>query len=80
MPDEISPNKLNEKDKRRMENIRDRLRSQNYGEDDATRLALEQVLAERASGQGGGTNAAGEPQKRTQHGGSTRTGTDSGGS
>lgn len=41
MAKEVSPNKINEQDRRRMENIRDRLRSQNIGEDEATRLALE---------------------------------------
>lgn len=79
MSDELNPNKLHPRDRRRMENIRDRLRSQNYGEDEATRLALEQLQRERHAGRGGGRHAGGEPQKPTPHGGATRTGTDSGG-
>jgi len=79
MPDHVDPNKLNERDKRRVENIRDRLRAQNVGEDEAMRLALEQVTEEAWSGKGGGSSAAGEPQKHTQHGGATRTGSKSGG-
>lgn len=50
MAKEVSPNKINGHDRRRMENIRDRLRSQNIGEDEATRLALEQVAEEAHSG------------------------------
>lgn len=78
MSQDISPNKLNDRDRRRMENIRDRLRAQNYGEDEATRLAIEQVVEESHSGKGGGSGAGGEPQKPAQHGGATRTGTRSG--
>ncbi len=78
MSKDISPNKLNQRDRRRMENIRDRLRSQNVGEDEATRLAIEQVVEESHSGKGGGGHAAGEPQKHVQHGGATRTGSRSG--
>ncbi len=78
MAQDISPNKLNDRDRRRMENIRDRLRAQNFGEDEATRLAMEEVVAEAHSGKGGGSGAAGEPQKHVQHGGATRTGTRSG--
>lgn len=67
MPEEIKPNKLNDRDRRRMENIRDRLRSQNVGEDEATRRALEEVVQEVGSGKGGGRRAAGEPRKRKEH-------------
>ena len=63
MPEHIKPNKLNDRDRRRMENIRDRLRAQNVGEDEATRQALEEVQREIAAGQGGGHQAGGEPQK-----------------
>ncbi|MFO7904878.1 MAG: hypothetical protein ACQESR_11095 [Planctomycetota bacterium] len=66
MPEEIKPNKLNDRDRRRMENIRDRLRSQNVGEDEATRRALEQLLQEVGSGKGGGHRAGGEPHKRKE--------------
>lgn len=79
MAKNISPNKLSDREKRRMESIRSRLRAQNVGEDEATRLAIEQVKQEMSSGEGGGRNAAGEPKKRTQHGGSGRTGSKSGG-
>ncbi len=74
MTKDIHPNKLNQRDRRRMENIRDRLRSQNVGEDEATRLAMEQVVDESLSGKGGGGQAGGEPQKPVQHGGARRTG------
>lgn len=74
----ISPNKLNDRDKRRMENIRDRLRAQNVGEDEATRLALDQIQKKK-SGQGGGGHGGGESQKPTQRGGAGRTGSKSGG-
>ena len=79
MADDISPNKLSERDKRRIENIRSRLRAQNIGEDEATQLATEQVVDELNSGKGGGPHAGAEPQKRTRHGGAGRTGSDSGG-
>jgi hypothetical protein len=62
MNDEVKPNKLNDKDKRRMENVRDELRKQGVGEDDATRRAREQVIAEGTSGKGGG-NSGGEAKK-----------------
>lgn len=79
MAKDISPNKLNDDDKRRMESIRGRLRAQGVGEDEATRQAIEQVVREGHSGAGGGSGAAGEPQKRTRHGGWGRTGSESGG-
>ena len=79
MAQSIQPNKLNAQDRRRRESIRERLRSQGVGEDEATRQAMEEVLAEAQSGKGGGSNAAGQPQKRTKHGGWGRTGSKSGG-
>ena len=64
MKEDIKPNKLKDRDKRRMENIRDRLRSQNIDEDEATRRAIQQLQEETESGKGGGHRAGGEPQKR----------------
>ena len=59
MKDEVKPNKLNDKDKRKIESVRSRLREQGVGEDDATRQAREKVIAEGTSGKGGG-NSGGE--------------------
>lgn len=67
MPEDIKPNKLNDRDRRRMGNIRDRLRSHNVGEDEATRRALEEVQQEVGSGKGGGHRAGGEPHKRKEN-------------
>ena len=79
MAKQISPNKLNDRDKRRIKSIRERLRSQGVGEDEATRQAIEEVVRESHSGAGGGSGAAGEPKKQTKHGGWGRTGSESGG-
>jgi hypothetical protein len=54
MANNVSPNKLNDRDRRRVENIRDRLQAQGVGEDEATKRAVEEVVAGGHSGQGGG--------------------------
>lgn len=67
-------NKLNRRDQRRIENIRERLRAQGIGEDEATRRAIEEVAKRHHSGTGGGRHSAGESKKPTKHGGRGRTG------
>ena len=62
-----TPNKLHKRDKRRMENRRDRMREQGIGEDDATRRATREIDKEMHSGKGGGSNSAGEKQRPTKH-------------
>lgn len=79
MGQQVSPNKLNARDQRQVENIRDRLRSQGVGEDEATKRAIDQVVAGEHSGAGGGSNAAGESAKATKHDSRDRTGSRSGG-
>jgi hypothetical protein len=70
---------FNDRDKRRIESTRERLRAQGVGEDEATRQVIEEVASDQHSGAGGGSHSAGEPQKRTRHGGWGRTGSQSGG-
>lgn len=74
MAKNIQPNKLNDRDKRRMENIRTRLRRQGVGEDEAAKRAFEEVLNEGASGAGGGSRGAGDKPKTTQPRTRARTG------
>jgi len=64
MTDDISPNKLNDSDRRRIERIRSRLRSQGIGKDEALRRATAEVVEQGHGGRGGGGNAGGEPQSR----------------
>ncbi len=65
MTKDIHPNKLNQRDRRRMENIRDRLRSQNVGEDEATRLVMEQVVDSTRRRH---ANGIPRPRKQTEEG------------
>lgn len=58
MPREISPNKLNERDKRKIDHVRERLRKQGVGEDEAMKRAVDEVTSGDHSGRGGGRNAA----------------------
>jgi hypothetical protein len=74
MAREISPNKLNKRDKRQIENVRERLRAEGVGEDEATKMAVDEVTRQEHSGRGGGRNSGAERQKRTIHGGRGRTG------
>ncbi len=46
----IKPNKLNDRDKRRIESIRERLRAQGVGEDEATKRAVAEVRVSLKSG------------------------------
>ena len=62
MNDEAKANKLNDKDKRQIENVRSELRKEGVGEDDATRQATQRVVSKGTSGKGGG-NSGGEAKK-----------------
>jgi hypothetical protein len=58
-----SKNKISDKEARRATRIHDRLKKQHVGQDNAAHIAERQAVKELHSGQGGGRNSGGEPQK-----------------
>lgn len=77
MAQEISPNKVNDEQERRAEQVESRLRKQGMGEDEAEKRALAEAVAEKPGSHGGGGNAGGEAKKDSSHVGSKRLGSDS---
>ena len=68
MAKDISPNKLSKRDKRRVDHVRDRLRHQGVGEDEAMKRAVREVVSGDHSGRGGGSNSASDQPKRVATG------------
>ncbi len=77
MAQEISPNRVNDEQNRRADQIESRLRKHGIGEDEAEKQALAEAVAEKPGSGGGGGNAGGEPKKDSSHVGSKRLGSDS---
>jgi len=77
MAEELSPNKINEKQERRADHIKDKLRKQGVGEDEAEKRALQQAVEEDPGSLGGGSNSGGEAKKDSSHVGHRRQGSDS---
>ena len=63
---DVSPNKLSDSQKKQIEQVRERLQQQGLGRDEAEKRAIREVTANTESGQGGGTNAAGESKKGSE--------------
>ncbi len=59
----ISPNKINDRQKRRAEHIAEQLMKQGVGRDEAHRRAIAQSVNEDPGSLGGGKNAGGEARK-----------------
>lgn len=74
MADNLSPNKIDDKQERRAEHIADRLEKQGMGEDHAKKEAIRQAVAEEPGSMRGGGNAANEPKKDSSHVGDHRNG------
>lgn len=55
----VSPNKLSDDERRRAENIRQRLEKQGMGRDEAWHRAIEMAAEEVHSGEGGGSSSGG---------------------
>jgi hypothetical protein len=56
-------NKMSDREEHRAERIKEKLKDQNVGEDDAAEIASRQAIEEEQSGHGGGGNAGGEAKK-----------------
>jgi hypothetical protein len=74
VPEEISPNKVSDKEKRRAEHIEDKLEKQGMGEDEAEKRALAAAVDEDPSGRGGGKSSGNNPKKGTNPAGDRRSG------
>ena len=55
----VSPNKISDDERRRAENIRERLEKQVMGRDEAWNRAIEMAAQEVHSGEGGGSSSGG---------------------
>ena len=64
---DVSPNKLSAAQQQQIEQARSRLQQQGLGRDEAEKQAIREVVGSTESGQGGGTNAAGESKKGAEH-------------
>lgn len=65
MSHDLDKNKINDKQKRRAEPIKDKLEHQGVGQDEAKKRGVEQAVAEIEGGRGGGGNAGAESKSRT---------------
>jgi hypothetical protein len=77
MARDISPNKVDDDQERRPDQIESRLRSQGMGEDQADKEALARDVEEKPGSLHGGGDSANEPKKDSSHGGHKRLGSDS---
>jgi len=75
MSDNISPNKISEKHKRRAEHIEDNLEHKGMGRDQAEKEALRQAVDELGPSMGG-KNAAADAPKHANHERDHRLGSD----
>jgi len=75
MSERIDVNKVSDKDKRRAEQIEDKLEQKGVGQDQAKKEGLRQAVAERGYS-AGGPNAAGESSKHANHERDHRLGSD----
>ena len=74
MSEDVSPNKISDKMKRRAEHIQDRLEDKGMGRDEAEKRAVDAATSEGANT--GGANSAGDPKQGHNYEGNRRNGSD----
>jgi hypothetical protein len=76
MAHEIDVNKIDKTQERRAEHLKDKLEDKGLGEDNAARLAYEEVAKDEDSG---GSNGGNDAPKHANHQGDKRNGSQGGG-